>query len=662
MRCRALAGGIGLLVLAAVLLAGGNRTATIAWADPGTIGWDISMSAPAGPCPGQVTTNDGDALIEAGECPDVTSSFSIASEGGTQSFFDRADAFWSTGPLDIDVTGDLIDDATDGLIPNRPTVLGAKVGQVHLEVQSNLVVGALLQNDIDDVAASIDPNVTGQPFSCGDTNTLLLEDDLELWNAITDDSNGIVSAAETQEPDRWYYYPAFCDVTGRLHEPACPPMGVTMLPQSVQEFQNNLGLLPGSLISRSYGIARMPLVGGMESKMDVNFLVYRLDDAGMHGYMAVTLVQYPGLRSPDPKAPHYHPLAQILKTCPPYETTVTVNGVTSDPDFNEDGVLDLDVSSDPELNRLVVCPGGSCGPYDYTLLPSLAADYDGDTIPDYVDRCDTDPLSGTPAQDTDGDTLTGPCDGNGEDYNPESGGWNAKPLWDAGQDIDGDTYLNYADNCPAARDRDLDGDHVVDYQRDSDGDGVGDLCDPAPTIPGDGKGYADPSPGTFSDYDELCNDPWTVNAPELPDDTGRYCLKGDDLATDWNDSNDDGMPDYVDLTGLGGGVMADCDSDTDSDGLVDAVEAAPPDVQPCAPADLSFGTSSDPLDPRSPAPPVGGIAELPDLPVTSAGESGTSVHGSGWSAGGYAALAGALAATVLATFAGAWYARRRWLR
>jgi hypothetical protein len=122
------------------------------------------------------------------------------------------------------------------------------------------------------------------------------------------------------------------------------------------------------------------------------------------------------------------------------------------------------------------------------------------------------------------------------------------------------------------------------------------------------------------------------------------------------------MPDYVDLSGLGGGVMADCDSDTDSDGLVDAVESAPPDVQPCAPGDLSFGTSSDPLDPRSPAPPVGGIAELPDHPVTSAEETGASVHGSGWSAGGYAALAGVLSATVLATVAGAWYARRRWLR
>ena len=48
---------------------------------------------------------------------------------------------------------------------------------------------------------------------------------------------------------------------------------------------------------------------------------------------------------------------------------------------------------------------------------------------------------------------------------------------------------------------------------------------------------------------------------------------------------------------------------------------------------------------------VGGIAELPEA-----------VSDSGWSAGGYAALAGGLAAAVLALGAGAWYARRRWVR
>jgi len=59
---------------------------------------------------------------------------------------------------------------------------------------------------------------------------------------------------------------------------------------------------------------------------------------------------------------------------------------------------------------------------------------------------------------------------------------------------------------------------------------------------------------------------------------------------------------------------------------------------------------------------VGGVAELPALAGTSPGESAVPAEGSGWSAGGYAALAGGLAAAVVAITAGAWYARRRWLR
>jgi len=49
--------------------------------------------------------------------------------------------------------------------------------------------------------------------------------------------------------------------------------------------------------------------------------------------------------------------------------------------------------------------------------------------------------------------------------------------------------------------------------------------------------------------------------------------------------------------------------------------------------------------------PVGGLAELPDVAADS-----------GWPAGAYAALAGGIAAAVLALGGGAWYARRRWVK
>jgi len=58
---------------------------------------------------------------------------------------------------------------------------------------------------------------------------------------------------------------------------------------------------------------------------------------------------------------------------------------------------------------------------------------------------------------------------------------------------------------------------------------------------------------------------------------------------------------------------------------------------------------------------VGGIAELPDIASASPEEAGAPAEGTGWSAGDYA-LAGGLAAAVLAAAAGAWYARRRRLR
>jgi YVTN family beta-propeller protein len=82
-------------------------------------------------------------------------------------------------------------------------------------------------------------------------------------------------------------------------------------------------------------------------------------------------------------------------------------------------------------------------------------------------------------------------------------------------------------------------------------------------------------------------------------------------------------------------------TDTDGDGFTDGDEVN------------IYGT--DPLDPDShPDPPVGGIAEYPDV----AGTDGDS----GWSAGLYATVAALAAVVVLALTAGAWCARRLWPR
>jgi hypothetical protein len=60
---------------------------------------------------------------------------------------------------------------------------------------------------------------------------------------------------------------------------------------------------------------------------------------------------------------------------------------------------------------------------------------------------------------------------------------------------------------------------------------------------------------------------------------------------------------------------------------------------------------------------VGGIAELPEVAPHGAQPVGAPPgEGSGWSAGGYAALASGLAAAAFAIVAAAWYLRRRWVR
>jgi len=629
----------GLAVLAAVLLAPGGSGTAVAATYSSIPDWDVVMSDPAGyvsTCPAQYR----DGKIASGECPDVTTNFWIQRAGGTggsQSMFDRANVIWTTGPLAGDVST-----PQHGLAPKQPANWGSKVGLVTIQMQSNLVVGALTQNNIDDVASGNDPTVAGQPPRCGadlnndnEPDTLSLQDSFELWNAVPDDRFGIIPASESQLPD---VYPVGCDGT-RGH--ACAPRAVRKLPQPIVALESAMGLSSASRVSRAYGIAKLPIVAGISNNLDVNFLVYSLHGKGTNGYLSVTLIQYPGLPAPDPTYASYNPLSQAVQVCPPYFSSATIYGVTASADFNEDGTADLNVTA-PEKNRVVVCDGPGCGSYDYLVEVSMVPDYDGDGIPAYADRCSTDATSGSAADDSDADGLSGTCDPSGQHNNPKGGSWKAKPPWDANQDRDGDGYLNSVDNCPTVPNSD---------QKDTDGDTVGDACDPAPTIPGDGKGYASPSPGTFVDYDDICRDPWTVGQAETSDDGGRQCLKRDGVITAWQDSNDDGTPDYVNLTPIGGGVMADCDSDCDRDGLVDAVEAAPPSARPCT---VVLGKNSDPLDPSSPAA-VGGVAELPLEPGSSAEQApGTAI--------GISALVVLLVGCSGLLAAGGWYAKRRWRR
>jgi hypothetical protein len=568
--------------------------------------------------------------------------------------FDRANVIWTTGPLSGD--GSDVTAPRDGLAAKRVSTLGAKVGMVSISIQSNILIGDLTANNIDDVASHQDPTVNGQPPRCGaDLNsdghpdTLALTDSFELWNAAfhPDGSDPIIDYWNTQAPDSDLGgYPSGCDPNGNTPNHACAPRAVRGLPRPILALETAMGLTPASRVSRAYGIAKLPIVGGITSNLDVNFLVYSLHNKGTNGYLSVTLISYPGLPSADPTNANYNPLSQSVQTCPPYWSSATICGVTSSSDFDGDGQPDLSVTT-PEVNRVVqpqTTPGTT---YDYNIETSMVPDYDGDGIPAYADRCRTDPASGSAASDTDGDGLSGTCDPSGQHNTPASGSWKSKPPWDANQDVDGDGILNSVDNCPTVYNPD---------QKDTDGDSAGDACDPAPTIPGDGHGYANPPPGMFVHYVDMCRDPWTVGQPETSNDSGRQCLKQDGVITNWQDSNNNGVPDYLDMRSLPtpGPVLADCYSDSDHDGFVDAVEAAPSSVQPCLPSSILSGKSSDPLDPSSPGTsPVGGVAEPP-------AESGSSAGSSGGPPLGVLTVVAALATGALLFAAGGQYTRKRW--
>ena len=126
-------------------------------------------------------------------------------------------------------------------------------------------------------------------------------------------------------------------------------------------------------------------------------------------------------------------------------------------DWDSDGKLDLvrgefTYSSTAPSSRIVL--------YGRTPI----ADEDGDGVPDEDDNC---PAVANPADlkldyanpvqlDTDGDGDGDACD----------------------DDLDGDTVLNSADNCPWTQNT---------TQTDADGDGIGAACDPADSAPGYGS-------------------------------------------------------------------------------------------------------------------------------------------------------------------------------
>jgi hypothetical protein len=197
------------------------------------------------------------------------------------------------------------------------------------------------------------------------------------------------------------------------------------------------------------------------------------------------------------------------------------------------------------------------------------------------------------------------------------------------RDADADNIDNSLDTCPHAYDPACDPTDYA-YPSDVDADGLCDVCDPTPNTAG-----RNPDGDLFKNFQDNC--PLVANNDQLDSDLDRIgdaCdqddWNGDGDTDDHDPANPPTPPDYLDPgepTGF---------SPTTPDGQRAEVWFA-----------SDWEITGEPC--LTPTPPsVGGMADLPG--VSNSGPPNR------------IALAGLAAAALAALTAGAWYARRRWIR
>ncbi len=198
------------------------------------------------------------------------------------------------------------------------------------------------------------------------------------------------------------------------------------------------------------------------------------------GFPAVNVLQ-------DPTGPNS--VGFITDTCTPLLSVTTDRGITADnpaTGANESGFVRL---TNPAQNS------SGAGPYIFNFLAVSERDAEppcafipsppapppgfyncaGDGTPNQLDSCplvanlDGDPRTVVPGLGPDFDGIDSACD--------------PLPFVNNGPDADGDILFNRDDECPLVPDSTFVGPPLLFVEADSDGDGIGDACDPHPGVP-----------------------------------------------------------------------------------------------------------------------------------------------------------------------------------
>jgi len=362
------------------------------------------------------------------------------------------------------------------------------------------------------------------------------------------------------------------------------PQGISQVPSVVPAIKLLAGIPDAAVIARGYGVA---VVAFGVSQTTVTFLT--IATGGAPG-TADAIANITVLGNPFGTA---STTAQNTTTCPPFFSSVLSRGTA----LNSLGSKAINGTTPPDrvtpatgVFNNTICDVGCTAGYTYDILLSSTGDDDADGVNNAVDNCPTVPNPGQASFAGIGIACNA---GQGYDNNNAAAlaALAACTIPATCTDIDGDGFLNAADNCPFV---------ANPNQKNADGDSRGDACEgngtdptlapkdnPIASVKGDGTGYINGrepgmvTTGTLDDHSDICKVAFTTGSA-TPVTPATVCLAfgvtdsppGPGLV--WQDSNNDGVPDFLCVGGCtSGNVTRDHKADANGDGYSDADEGTP---------------------------------------------------------------------------------------